>query len=155
MNLIKLSSHPELFAKAADFFHGKWGVPVQAYLDSMYESLTAKEGVPEWYIVLKGDEIIAGLGIIENDFHKRPDLKPNICAVYVKEPYRRQGIARRLMDTACNDLYNHGVNDVYLITDHTDFYERCGWEFIGEIEENSGNMVRCYHRRTQALRDNS
>lgn len=148
MNIIKLSSQPELFDKAADFFHEKWGVPKEAYLESMNESLTAAGGVPEWYIVQKDDEIIAGLGIIENDFHKRPDLRPNICAVYVKEPYRRQGIARRLLDMACNDLKEKGETDVYLLTDHTDLYERCGWEFYGEIEENSGNLVRCYHRRT-------
>jgi len=148
MEIIKLSLHPELFEKAAKYFHDKWKVPVSAYLESMNESLTAKDGVPEWYIIQKDDEIIAGLGIIDNDFHKCPDLKPNLCAVYVKEPYRRQGLARKLMDTACKDLCDHGITDVYLITDHTGFYERCGWDFYGEIEENSGNMARCYHRRT-------
>ncbi|CRZ33384.1 acetyltransferase (GNAT) family protein [Herbinix hemicellulosilytica] len=148
MDIVKLSSHPDLFDKAAQFFHSIWGIPKQAYLDSINESLNAKEGIPEWYIVKENDEIIAGIGVIENDFHKRPDLRPNICAVYVKEEYRRQGIARRLMDRVCKDLYEHGITDVYLITDHTGFYERCGWEFFGEIEENSGNLARCYHRRT-------
>ncbi|MFU0828078.1 MAG: N-acetyltransferase domain-containing protein [Lachnoclostridium sp.] len=149
MNIIKLSLHPELFAKAAEFFHNKWQVPKDAYLASMKESLTAKGGVPEWYVVKQNNEIIAGLGVIENDFHKRPDLRPNLCAVYVKEPYRHQGIARGLMDAACKDLYSHGVTDVYLITDHTEFYEHCGWDFYGEIEENSGNVARCYHRKTK------
>lgn len=149
MNITKLSLHPELFTKAAEFFHSKWKVPKEAYLESMKESLTAKDGVPEWYIVLQGDEIIAGLGVIENDFHKRPDLRPNLCAIYVKEEYRNQGIARKLMDNACNDLNSQGITDVYLITDHTDLYERCGWDFYGEIEEDSGNMVRCYHRKTE------
>lgn len=148
-DIIKLSLHPELFNKAAQFFHDKWKVPLRAYLDSMNESLNSHEGVPEWYIIQENDEIIAGLGIIENDFHKRPDLRPNICAVYVKEPYRRRGLARKLMDTACKDLNEHGVPDVYLLTDHTDFYERCGWEFYGMIEENDGNMARCYHRKTE------
>lgn len=147
MNIIKLSKHPELFLKAAEFFHSKWHVPMEAYLESMNESLTAKTGVPEWYIIQDNDEIVASLGVIENDFHKRPDLRPNICAVYVIETYRNQGLARKLLDTACEDLRNHGVSDVYLLTDHTEFYERCGFEFYGMIEENSGNMVRCYHKK--------
>ena len=29
---------------------------------------------------------------------------------------------------------------------HTSFYERCGWEFDGMIEENDGSPIRLYHR---------
>lgn len=149
MNIIKISEHPELSKEAAGFFHNIWQVPLEAYLESMKESLTAKEGVPEWYIIKDNGKIIAGLGVIENDFHKRHDLRPNICAVYVNESYRKQGLARRLLDTVCENLSLHGVTDVYLTTDHTDFYERCGWDFYGMIEGDSGEMVRCYHRKTK------
>lgn len=39
--------------------------------------------------------IVGGLGVIENDFHNRKDLTPNVCAVYVDEDYLCQGIAGR------------------------------------------------------------
>jgi ribosomal protein S18 acetylase RimI-like enzyme len=146
--IIKLSERSDLFEKAADWFHEKWQVPTEAYLESMENSLQFA-GVPEWYVFLdeKGD-IVAGLGVIENDFHKRPDLTPNICAVYVEEQYRGQGIARELMDNACEELAKHGIKDVYLITSHTDFYERCGWTFYGMIEEDDGNFTRAYSKKT-------
>lgn len=149
-DIIRISEKPELFQTAAQWFHEIWKVPQQAYLDSMINSLQMS-GVPEWYVCLDdNDKIIAGLGVIENDFHKRPDLTPNICAVYVTEEYRKQGVARKMMDNACDELAKHGITDVYLITSHTDFYERCGWIFYGTIEENDGNFARMYQHKQPA-----
>lgn len=151
--IIKLSEHPALFERAADWFSDKWSVPKQAYLESMTESLTAAGGVPEWYVILDGETIVAGLGVIANDFHKRPDLTPNICAVYVAEGFRGRGIARRLLDHACDELAKHGVANAYLITGHTAFYERCGWRFNGMVEENDGGLARMYTRPTAATEE--
>ena len=58
-----------------------------------------KGAVPQWYVVVQGDKIIAGLGVIENDFHDRKDLSPNVCAVYVEEAYRCRGIAGEMRQT--------------------------------------------------------
>jgi ribosomal protein S18 acetylase RimI-like enzyme len=147
-DILKLSERPELFEKAADWFHEKWQVPTEAYLDSMANSLQLT-GVPEWYVCMDdNDNVVAGLGVIENDFHKRLDLTPNICAVYVADKYRGQGIARKLMGHACEELAKHGITDVYLITSHTNFYERCGWTFYGMIEEDDGNFARAYSKKT-------
>ena len=43
-SLIRLTDRPELKAQAAAWFHAKWGVPEQAYLDSMDDAL--REGRP-------------------------------------------------------------------------------------------------------------
>lgn len=141
-----LRARPELLETAARWFHEKWQVPLEAYRESMSACIARADCVPQWYLALAGDRIVGGLGVIENDFHKRPDLAPNICAVYVEPAYRRQGMARALMERACEDLRGMGRRDVYLITTHTAFYERCGWAFYGMIEENDGNLIRMYHR---------
>ena len=148
-DIISLSQRPELFDAAADWFSGKWSVPKRAYLDSMAESQTSKTGVPAWYVIMVGGAIIAGLGVIANDFHKRPDLTPNLCALFVEEPYRKRGLARRLLDYACRELAAYGVETAYLITDHTDFYERCGWEFFTTVEEDDGGQTRMYRIMTK------
>ena len=147
-DITSLSKRPELFEAAADWFSAKWRVPKQAYLDSMAESRESKTGVPEWYVIFDGSTIIAGLGIIANDFHKRPDLTPNLCALFVEEPYRKQGLAKRLLDHACDDLAAHGIETAYLITDHTEFYEHCGWAFYTMVEEDDGGHARMYRRST-------
>ena len=97
-----------------------------------------------WYLCLYNGRIIGGLGVIENDFHDRKDLTPNICAVYTEEAHRRRGIAGALLNMAVEDLRAKGVTPVYLLTDHTGFYERYGWEFYclaqGDGEDEPARM---------------
>ena len=64
-----------------------------AYLESMKESLRGETSVPGWYLYITGGSIAAGAGVIENDFHDRKDLAPNICSLYVSPKVRRTGIA--------------------------------------------------------------
>lgn len=127
--IIKLKENPTIKVKAANWFHEKWGVPISAYLESMDASLSGDK-IQEWYLCLDGEKIIAGMGEIENDFHDKKELSPNICAVYTEEEYRGQGIAGRLLDYVVEDNRSRGILPVYLITDHINFYERYGWEFF-------------------------
>jgi len=126
---ITLREKPEIMQKAAVWFSQKWRVPTEAYRSCMSDYLQGKTELG-WYLCLDGEKIIGGLGVIENDFHDRPDLTPNICAVYTEEAYREQGIAGRLLHMAVEDLRKKGISPVYLLTDHTGFYERYGWEFL-------------------------
>ena len=114
---------------AATWFHSKWGLPCEAYLECM-EAYLNKDTEYGWYLCLDDDQIVGGLGVIENDFHDRNDLTPNICAVYTDEDYRGQGIAGKLLNKAVEDLRSRGISPVYLLTNHTGFYERYGWEFL-------------------------
>lgn len=101
-----------------------------------------------WYLCLDGEAIIGGLGVIENDFHDRKDLSPNVCAVYTEETYRRQGIAGRLLDMAVEDLRDKGVTPLYLVTDHTGFYERYSWEFFCLAQgDGEDHLTRLYIHR--------
>ena len=84
---------------AAKWFHSKWQVPEEAYFSCMSAYLR-KETEYGWYLCLKDGQIVGGLGVIENDFHDRTDLTPNICAVYTEEPHRCQGIAGHLLNMA-------------------------------------------------------
>lgn len=95
--------------------------------------------------MLENNEIIAGVGVKENDFHERKDLTPNVCALYVEEKYRCRGIAGKLLKLVRDDMENKGIAPLYLITEHTSFYERYGWEFLCMVkEEDSDNMIRMY-----------
>ena len=98
--------------------------PVEAYLESIQISIDQKHAIPQWYIVLNKDKhLIAGAGVIDNDFHERKDLTPNLCALFVEENYRNQNIAKHILDFVREDLSNQGIQALYLITDHTEFYE--------------------------------
>ena len=140
---ITLRDMPEKKDAAAEWFHSKWSAPKEAYLECM-ESYLNGDTEYGWYLCVDGERIAGGLGVIENDFHDRKDLAPNVCAVYTEADCRGQGIAGTLLNMAVNDLKSKGISPVYLLTDHTGFYERYGWEFLcmarGDGEEKLSRM---------------
>ena len=108
---ITLRQQPELTDRAAQWFNSKWGVPTEAYLECMNAYLSG-ETEYGWYLCLDGERIIGGMGVIENDFHDRKDLTPNICAVYTEEAYRCRGIAGQLLNNVVEDLRAKGISPV-------------------------------------------
>lgn len=144
---ITLRENPDLMIPSAQWFHSKWGIPTKAYLECM-ESYINNETEYGWYLCLDENRIIGGLGVIENDFHDRKDLRPNICAVFTEEKYRCLGIAGNLLNMAVEDLRSKGISPVYLITDHKGFYERYGWEFFCMVlGDGEPEMSRMYIHR--------
>lgn len=145
VDIIKLREHKELAEMAAEWFHQKWGIPLEAYVESIEECISNKGAVPQWYLAMEKDRIVGGLGVIENDFHNRKDLTPNVCAVYVEEEYRCQKIAGRMLEFVCADMKEKGLATLYLLTDHTSFYERYGWEFLCMVQgDGEPDMSRMY-----------
>lgn len=146
--IIRLTDKPEIKEQAARWFHEKWNIPLGAYLESMEDCLAQKAPVPQWYVALKNGEIIGGLGVIENDFHDRKDLTPNVCAVYTEKEKRGNGIAGELLRFVCADMKENGISTLYLVTDHTSFYERYGWEFFCMVQgDGEADMSRMYIHR--------
>lgn len=144
---ITLRQKPEIANEAAEWFHSKWGVPTEAYLDCMNDYLSEKTELG-WYLCLDDDKIIGGMGVIENDFHDRKDLSPNVCAVYTEDDYRKQGIAGRLLNMVVDDMREKGISPLYLVTNHTGFYERYGWEFLCLVQgDGEEEMTRMYIHR--------
>lgn len=142
-----LREKPDLKETAAKWFHQKWGVPTEAYLECITAYLDGKTE-NGWYLCMQGDRIVGGLGVIDNDFHDRKDLSPNVCAVYTEEAHRGRGIAGKLLDLAVGDMKAKGVSPLYLVTDHTGFYERYGWEFFCMAQgDGEPEMTRLYIHR--------
>lgn len=122
--VLALRDIPDHMDACAAWFHGKWRIPLEAYRQSMEACIRGEAPVPQWYVAMSGGVIIAGLGVIHNDFHNRKDLTPNLCALYVEEAYRGRGIAGCMLRFACGDMATQGIDRLYLLTDHRAFYER-------------------------------
>lgn len=142
--ITRLSDAPEIKNIMAQWFHEKWGIPLDAYIASMEECLESNNPVPQWYVAVDGGRIIGGMGVIKNDFHKRHDLTPNVCAVYTESDRRGEGIAGELLRYVCRDMKSKGIDTLYLITDHTGFYERYGWNYLFDVETDDNSTSRMY-----------
>ena len=93
------------------------------------EAYLKKETEYGWYLCMNGDKIVGGMGVIEND-------------------YRCKGIAGHLLNMVVEDMKSKGITPVYLVTDHTGFYERYGWEFLCMVQgDGEPNMTRMYIHR--------
>lgn len=150
MEILNIREHLELAGKAAEWFHEKWGIPLAAYEESIEACLKGEGPVPQWYAAMESDEIIGGLGVVENDFHDRKNLSPNVCAVYVEKARRGEGIAGALLCHVCGDMAKMGIDVLYLVTDHTGFYERYGWEFFCMAQgDGEDHMTRLYIHRQE------
>ena len=148
MEIVAVADRPELLDRAARWFHEKWDIPEAAYRESMLESLTGADPVPQWYLALAGERIVGGLGVIDNDFHDRKDLSPNVCAVYTEPDCRCRGIAGRLLAHVCREMRARGIDTLYLVTDHTAFYERYDWSFLCMVQgEGEPAPMRMYIHR--------
>lgn len=145
--LVKLREHGELAGAAAAWFHARWGVPEQAYAESMEACLKGAESVPQWYLAIEQGRIVGGCGVIENDFHPRHDLRPNLCALYVEPSHRLRGLARALIALALADMKSLGTDAMYLVTDHVSLYEALGWTFLCTTTDNTGAALRLYGRK--------
>lgn len=152
VKLIKLCENPAWQDKAAWWFSQKWNIPSEDYMESITQCIEKKTNVPQWYVMLnENQDIIAGTGVIENDFHNRKDLSPNLCALYVEEMYRNQGIAQYILEFVRKDMDNMGIEKLYLVTDHTEFYEKCGWSFLTTVKDVNGCIERMYMVNTRGV----
>ena len=76
-------------------------------------------------------------------------LVEDVCAVYTEKDKRCHGIAGALLDYVCTDMKQKGIDTLYLITDHTSFYERYGWEFLCMVQgDDEPNLTRMYIHRS-------
>ena len=152
--IIRITDNPEFIDSLAAWFQEKWGIPREIYVDSMKSASFPGRAVPEWYAVIEDSQIIGGAGVIANDFHNRPDLTPNVCALYVLPEKRGRGIAGELLSFICDDMSSMGIDTLYLVTDHTSFYERYGWEYYTHVQcDGEDGSSRMYVKKTRAERE--
>ena len=83
LKYINLREIPDIKEEAAEWFHSKWGVPKEAYLECM-ENYLNNETEFGWYLCLDEDRIAGGLGVIDNDFHERKDCH-QIYVLYTRK----------------------------------------------------------------------
>jgi len=145
MKIISVRDNPEYKDIAIRYFQTKWQsvLPI-LYEDCISHSILAKNPLPQWYLLEKEGSIIGCAGLITNDFISRMDLYPWICAIYVEEQHRGNNYGSLLIEKAKTDSKKAGFDYVYLSTEHIGFYEKHGFEYIGQGYHPWGEKSRIY-----------
>ncbi|MNK01352.1 acetyltransferase [compost metagenome] len=133
MKIISVRENPEYKQTAIEYLQKSWPeISAVMYDDCITHSLTAKNSLPQWYLLEKEDEIIGCAGLITNDFISRGDLYPWVCAIYIDENHRGNNYSALLIEKAKEDTQKFGFDNLYLCTDHVGFYEKQGFKYIGQ-----------------------
>jgi len=144
IKIISIRENPDFLEKAVDYFSSKWGVPRNNYQDCISNSISTKNPLPRWYLMLRDDEIIGSYGLITNDFISRQDLWPWLAALYVEKNERGKGLGAFLLEHGRKEAKELGFFTVYLCTDHIGYYEKYDWRFIGFGYDAGGEKTRIY-----------
>lgn len=133
MKIISVRQNPEYKDRSIKYFQDSWSeISPVIYEDCISNSINAKQSLPQWYILEKEGEIIGCAGLITNDFISRMDLYPWICAIYIEEKHRGNAYGTLLIEKAKKDTKAFGFKHLNLCTDHVGYYEKYGFEYIGQ-----------------------
>ncbi len=146
MKLISIRKNPEYKEEAIKYFQSKWANEnsKMVYEDCIKNCITAKNPLPQWYLLLEENKIIGGAGLITNDFISRMDLYPWFCAVYIEKDFRGHSYGSILLERAKEDAKGNGFTSLYLCTDHVGYYEKYGFKFIATGYHPWGESSRVY-----------
>ncbi|MDQ7027983.1 MAG: GNAT family N-acetyltransferase [Anaerolineae bacterium] len=101
----------------------------------------ANETFWTWF-ACDGDKIVCGAGIYRLDWAPGPTdgylPRAYIYNVYTETDYRKQGIARRLMEHVLNDLRERGIRTVGL---HASDFARSLYEKLNFIASNEMQII--------------
>lgn len=149
VKVIKLREHPHYLNQAIQFFQEKWGNDQSnpVYEDCLTHRLAVENKIPQWYLILEDEKIVAGAGLISNDFISRMDLTPWLCALYVEVPFRKQGFALALISTIKQECKTFDFEKLYLATDHVDFYEKFDFHYLADGYHPWGEKSRIYETK--------
>lgn len=145
MKVISIRDNPLYRDIAIKYFQQKWNsVPPLIYHDCISHCIDASNPLPQWYLLEHEEQIIGGAGLITNDFISRMDLYPWICAIYIDERFRGNGFGSMLIEKAKEDSKKLGFKNLYLSTDHIGYYEKYGFNYIGQGYHPWGDESRIY-----------
>ena len=143
LKILSLRKHPELLEKFIAYFVSHWNNEA-VYRDCMTACLQTASPLPQWYLLMDGETIVGGCGLIVNDFNARQDLWPWLCALYIEEEYRGHAYGAMLLAHAGCEASALGFSALYLVTDHVGYYEKYGFDFIGMTADPFGGTSRIY-----------
>lgn len=148
MKIISIKDNPEYFKEGLAYIQKIWAGPQtqMVYQDCLAHMMITEQPLPQWWILVEEDNIIGCVGLITNDFISRMDLYPWLCALYVDPMHRKKGYGSLLMSEV-EAKASKTFDALYLCTDHIGYYEKYGYEYLGDGYHPWDEVSRIYMKK--------
>jgi len=107
--------------------------------------------LPLTYVLVEADQLLGTVGLWRCDLISRQDLFPWLAALYVRERARGKGLAGQLQRHVIEQAQEMGFHELHLYSACRDFYERFGWEYIGDGLDYPDKTVHLYRYSCGAI----
>lgn len=116
----------------------------QAFFASIVEHSQTPGALPITFVAVEGERLLGTVGLWRCDLISRQDLYPWMAALYVAPEARGQGLAGKLQQHVIDYARSQGYSELFLYSACRDFYERFGWQYIGEGLDYPDSAVSLY-----------
>ena len=116
----------------------------QAFFASIVEHSQTPGALPITFVAVEGERLLGTVGLWRCDLISRQDLYPWMAALYVAPEARGQGLAGKLQQHVIGYARAQGYTELFLYSACRDFYERFGWQYIGEGLDYPATAVSLY-----------
>jgi len=139
LKILPLASKSEFIEELAELHHAEWShlnssFTLKKRIEAIRDAARFR-GIPSVFIAMLEDQLVGSAAIVENDMSSKSELSPWLAAVYVKEDFRRQGIAKKLITRCIQEAVQSNVGILYLYTEFAaKYYEKLGWSHLESCE---------------------
>ncbi|WP_163556866.1 GNAT family N-acetyltransferase [Klebsiella michiganensis] len=116
----------------------------RAFFASIVEHSQTPGALPITFVAVEGERLLGTVGLWRCDLISRQDLYPWMAALYVAPESRGQGLAGKLQQHVIGYARAQGYTELFLYSACRDFYERFGWQYIGEGLDYPASAVSLY-----------
>lgn len=119
------------------------GLP-REFFHSIVEHSQTPGALPLTFIALEDERLVGTVGLWRCDLITRQDLFPWLAALYVDDAARGKRLAGLLQQHVISCAAQAGYETLHLWSACRDFYERYGWQYMGDALEYPDKTVHLY-----------
>ncbi len=152
MKIIPLYEAPHFAEQVIEWLWREFGdsLPRDFFASIIAHSQTPGK-LPLTYVLVEADQLLGTVGLWRCDLISRQDLFPWLAALYVRERARGKGLAGQLQRHVIEQAQEMGFHELHLYSACRDFYERFGWEYIGDGLDYPDKTVHLYRYSCGAI----
>jgi len=116
----------------------------RAFFASVIDNSQQPDALPLTFIATEGETLLGTVGLWRCDLISRQDLFPWLAALYIDESQRGRGLGQALQQHVIQYARQQGYGSLHLYAAFRDYYERFGWQHIGEGIDYPDTRVNLY-----------